>query len=409
MKSSIITSIIVFLALAAMVSALPLSVDSVEVNDVKIVENGVNQLQIERGQEISLKIQATAQANLKDVEMLAFISGYEFNDLPSDRISDNTQVMDLESNTTYVRTLTLTIPDDVEIDSYKLRLIISDRNNDQILQNYNLKIDALRHSVNIKDVLLYPGTTLRPGSALLAKVRVKNLGQMEESDIKVIVSIPTLGTSTSEYIDEIKKTDKQEESEEMLLRIPSTAQPGTYQLKVEALYNDGRRTTIATQNIVVEEVKPTTVVAPEPTIIVTNPVQAIRQEQTGAYGITITNNEDNAKEFSLAVSAAQDLTISVQPSNTIVVEPKATKTITLYVTPSSDTNLGPKSVTLAISSAGKIVKQETITATVQQATTSGLGMLEITLMLLIIILLVVGAVILFAKQDSNKAKSQPYY
>ncbi len=215
---------------------VPVEIMRAEIDDTDIAPFGINQLDIERAQEFELRLNLEAWENAKDVEIRAFVSGYEFNDVAD--IEDHIGPFDFDANVTYVKKLHITLPDDVDVDDYQLRVILSDRNGWELVYNYELQVDTKRHSMKIEDVTLSPGNAVKAGQALLATVRLENKGQKDEDDVKVIVSIPALGVSASEYIEEVE-SDEEEETEELFLRLPKCAEPGVYELTVEVLYNDG--------------------------------------------------------------------------------------------------------------------------------------------------------------------------
>ncbi|MBI4451457.1 hypothetical protein HY642_05765 [Candidatus Woesearchaeota archaeon] len=240
---------VVLIATAGLASAISLTVDKVEVNDVEVSPNQVTRLDQVRDNEFEVRVKFTAQDNLKNAELVAFMSGYEYNDF--DRIASNTHVFDADANVTYTKILRLKLSDMVEEDDYKLRLIFTDRNGQELIQNYNLKIDVPRHVVKIEDVMMSPASEVRSGSALLTTVRVRNLGEKLEKDLKVTVSIPELGLEAADYVDELK-TEQEKETEEIYLRIPKCAKEGSYQARIWVDYdrNHEKAATTATVNVV---------------------------------------------------------------------------------------------------------------------------------------------------------------
>jgi len=240
--------IITILAVANSAFALPVTLDRVEVNDVKVDADSTTRVQVERDNTLAIEVRMTASQSIKDIEVRGFITGYEYNDETS--LSQSTSLFDMEANVNYVKKLSFKLPDDVTKDDYKLRIMVSDRNGVATMQNYNLKIDSERHVIKIMGVTL-SDDQVKSGSALLATVRIENQGQRTESDVKVTVSSSDLGISSSGYIDEIK-TEKQKDSEELYLRVPSCAKPGVYQFKAEISYDRDHLT--VTQNVPVEVV-----------------------------------------------------------------------------------------------------------------------------------------------------------
>ncbi len=272
-------------ALSAMTFAqsVPISIGEVRVDDISLVQSGFgfNRLDVERGQQVEVRITLDAFDNAKDVEVQAFLTGYEYNNV--EPVSDRTPTFDVQNGVTYVKRLHLKIPDLVDTDDYKLRIIVSDRNNFEQIENFDLKIDTKRHDLKIKDIILYPDTAVKSGTALLARVRVENYGQKDEENVKVRVSVPDLGLSVVDYINKVR-ADKEEETEEMYLKLPC-AKPGVYGVKIDVSYNEEHSTlsqsrTVSmsegdlckataaptaqtTQVVQVQPVQPTPVVAPQ--------------------------------------------------------------------------------------------------------------------------------------------------
>jgi len=254
------------MAFAVTASALPV-IDKVEVDGTTVFENQINRLSIEAGDKFDVDVWLTATERSNNVRVEAEIIGYEHED-----IEDETDLFDVEANTTYKKTLSLNIPADAEEDSYKLRITVSDRNSPAVLRTYNIVLDLPRHKLAIEDVVIFPESTVTAGQALLASVRLENLGDKDEEDVRVRVSVPELGIAATDYIDEIE-SDDEEETEEMYMRVPSDAKAGDYQMLVTVTYNDGRDTLSTTKVISVKAapeakepvvVTPVTPTTPEP-------------------------------------------------------------------------------------------------------------------------------------------------
>ncbi len=92
--------------------------------------------------------------------------------------------------------------------------------------------------VNFKILIpeIYPSNVVEPGKIILQKFLIEHDSDKTQKNIKVKVSVPELGISASEYIDEIE--DKAW-SENIGLNIPDTTEEGRYRLKVEIIGDDG--------------------------------------------------------------------------------------------------------------------------------------------------------------------------
>lgn len=231
------------------------SFDIIKVNGLNTA--GSTTLDIERGERLDIDVWLVANATVEDVEITAKINGYEYGS-----ISDSTGLFNLDEGKTYKKTLTLYIPEDIEAsEDYTLKIEASDQNNEETA-TFGLFIDEQRHGLAIFDVLLNPSSTIAAGNSLFTTVRLENLGETEENDVKVTVSIPALGISTVNYLDELN-TENQEDTEDhlrndnskqmdLLLRIPSDAATGTYDVKVDIEYNRGHSFLTKTLSLNVE-------------------------------------------------------------------------------------------------------------------------------------------------------------
>ena len=242
------TFIAIVLMLAPSALALDVQFDRVELDDQELSVNSVNRLDVQRDGKVDVEVRFTPTSNVKNVEIEASIRGYEHNQ--DSRIVDVTPLFDADANVTYVKKLHLSLPDTVEEDNYLLRVVATDRDTAPVVQEFRLKLDVPRHMLKVEDVLIHPSTTLRGGETALVTVRLENLGEKDEEDVKVTASIPQLKISSSDFIDEIENEDE-EETEEMLLRIPKCADEGTYTLKVQASYDEDRRTATQEKSVVV--------------------------------------------------------------------------------------------------------------------------------------------------------------
>ena len=247
MMKKIAWGVFALLLMITSVAALPITIDEVEIDGVTIDPDQTNRLDILRDDEFEVRITFTVLEDIDDVEFEIAIFGYEYNDI--ERIVDYIHNADYDANITYVKRIHLSLPDEVDEDDYKLRIIVADRNSNLLIQDYNLKIDVERHKLKIEDVLLFPSSQVEAGRALLATIRVENKGERTEDDVRVEVSILELGISGADYIDEIDPNDE-EETEEIFLPIPVCTQSGTYLVEVLVSYDDDReyeRTTIPIQ------------------------------------------------------------------------------------------------------------------------------------------------------------------
>ena len=426
-KFKILSILMLFLigVLSIGAQALQIAVDEVSVEGTSLAPAPqVNWLDLERGQEIEVRIELTGLADVDNVEVMAFISGYEYND--QEPMSDTTHVFDVEENVTYVKKLNLVLPSRVEEDNYLLRIIVSDRAGDEIVENYQLKVDVPRHALEIRDVIFSPEDYVQTGRALLTTVRIKNIGDKTEDSVKVSVSIPALGISASDYIDEIEAGDSTT-SEELYMRIPPCAESGDYTVKVDVEYDEGFEEISTTETITVEEGDTCIIPGEEgekeegKTIItISTEMQDVTQGQGGAvYPITLTNGATVTKTYIVSVTGTDTwATTRISPSNIVVLDGGKTQTVFVYISASKDAPLGERMFSVSVSSAGEELKQIPLKANVVKPEV-GFDWdnlrkgLEIGFVILVIILVVLGLIIGFSKlrekEEPEEISGQTYY
>ncbi|RLE47934.1 hypothetical protein DRJ25_01120 [Candidatus Woesearchaeota archaeon] len=393
--------ILLVLVLAVSAFAFPGTLESVKFDGTTLTSDSINKLNVERGEEYEIKVAFTPGVDLDDVEVEAFISGYEYSD--DERISDRSGVFDADANTTYVKKLKIRIPDDADEDSYKLRIIVSDRHNSPLVANFNLKIGLQRHDVKIKDVILNPNGIVEAGSAVIATVRVDNDGEKDEKDVRVEVSIPKLGVSDVEYIDEIE-SDDEENTEEIFLRIPRCAAPGVYDLNVEVAYSGRHKTVSAKKSVQVvagEDCGDSSSEEQASVVLVGLQSQTGKPGETLVYPITFSNNGKNSKMFSVSAESVEWADVSVTPSNAVVVPGKDSKVVYLNLKLNDDVEAGSRVFYANIASDDKS-ENVAFTANVVAESSSPAGWLEFIVIVLVVAIIVLGLIVFFRSRDEKE-------
>ena len=415
------------MATVAFAEDLRLTVESVEVEGFELSESGDNVRNLERGEEFDVKIFLKANPPVRnaldtettDIQVYAFISGMEFND----KTSDETRAFDLDAGHSVVKTLTLNLPERVDEDTYLLRILIADRNSDSITHEYYIKVEPTDAEVVIKDFEISPENKVMAGRAILATVRVRNLGDSEEDDVKIRVSIPGLGVSaTPDFIDELED-DESATSEEFFLKIDRCAKPGIYEIVAEVTFDEGDETTTQKKSITVTKGNcnvgaPTQKPAVGRTIIAYNTEsQTLMGGAEVSYPITITNTGGSTKVFMLSVDSADWADFEVSGSNLVSVGPGTTQTVFVSATATVDAMPGKKVFTVNVKdSTGKVLKTLVFKAEVSAPAVAVDAMpglrtaLTSVLVVIVAILVIVGLVLAFRRvRGGSDGESQTYY
>ncbi len=434
-RLSLLTIFLVSLiAVCGMASALDIK-DNIEVkvNGDIVSETSSNEVyDFEKGEDLEVKVRLTANVDLDDVQIEANIRGYDHNDL----MEDITDVFDMKKDTTYTKKLTIPLRIRMDQDSYKLRITISDRDGETTTKTYELEVDTKRHQLAIKDVILSPENEVKAGRALLAAVRLKNYGERNEDGIKVKVSIPELGVSATDYVDELDREedsvdrnnpnydddiDDQTTTEELYLRIPSDAKTGEYTLRVEVTYDDGDEKEVEEMIIRVkgtEEAAPSAVDKEKTLITLVASAQSTTQGGAEAvYPITITNEGTTSKTYVVSADGADWATFRISPSNVLVIGAGESKAANVYVAAGASASVGEQTFSVTIKSGEKTLKEIPMKVDVSEGKTSAWSKvkrgLEVGLVVLVILLVILGLIIGFNKlkggDEETKEEGETYY
>ncbi len=356
---------------------------------------------VERGEALPIDVWVGSLNDIDNVRVEVSIRGYERGS-----IRYTSDIFELDQGTIKKIPLVLELPEDLDAsETYTLVVDISDKHNG-IVEEFPLRVKEQRHLLNVLDVIFRPSSTVEAGRFLRTVVRVENLGAKTEDDIKVTVSIPELGVSTRDFIDELVSSENEDEDEEtslstneLVLQIPSDAKEGDYEVRIDVEFNRGSD---------VETVKKMVHVFGEgqreddtQTIIsLDTSSQALRENEEGTYRLTFANLGDARKLYSVDVLGTETwASLAVEP-NFLSVGAGETGDLFVKVTPKEDASLGSKVFTLKVNANNRLVKEINLNADV---TEGGFGFggvrsaLEVIFAVLVVVLVVLALVIAFRK------------
>jgi len=365
---------------------------------------------VDRGNELPVKVTIESDADAENVQIEAVIRGYDHNDA----IEDTTDTFDMKAGVTYVKKLSLPVRSRLDQDQYKLRVRVSDRDSATVEQTYELEIEADRHSLTIRDIVLNPENEVKAGRALLASVRITNTGMKDQKDIKVTVSIPELGVSATSYLDEIEKEDDDDDSktsEEMFLRIPSDAKTGDYTLKATVTFDEGDE--VESQETQIRVIAEPSKAASEDKTIITlvTDVQNANAGSSASFPLTITNAGASSKVYTIQVDGANWAQFSVAPTNVLVIDAGDSRAATVNAAVAKNAAAGTQSFMVSVMSDGKVLKQIPLKVNVSAAA-SGSSLkkaLEVGLIVLLILIVVIGLVLGFTRRKDDEEKDDKSY
>ena len=427
-SGTLLLFLLALLTLTGIAQAAPeYSIKKVLVDNLDITGNSFD---VERDSDVLIEVWVEGAANattIPDVRIEAKVLGYEFGS-----ISDLTEIFSIEGGKLYKKTLQLHIPKDIDAsEEYTLRIEVSDTR-DEIQQEFTFNIDEQRHSLNIFDVVLNPSSRIQAGQALFPSVVVENLGEMKEENIKITVSVPELGITAVNYIDELitqrqeerRTFNLREESSEridFLLRVPEDAKTGEYTLKVEVLYNRGHSVLSATRSFAVQGVETKEV---DTVINIDSTSKSATAGEETIYKVMFANLGTEKGIYSVQVDGVSWAQHRVEPGF-VTVAPDATAEALIYITPNSNVEAKNYVSVVRVMLGREIINEFTLNTNVQSAndeeevtTTSALKtVLAVVFSVLVIALIILGLVIAFRKVGkgdgeepvTNIPEGQTYY
>lgn len=415
---------------------LPIAVSEVKINGDSLQTYGWNDLRtvFERDSDLEVKvtIERTCQVvndpscseTINDVQIEAEISGTK------DDVSEETDPFDVQANSVYTKTLKLKISPRVEDQEYQLRIRVNAPNTDESEMTYSLLVEAPQNSIAVKDLIMSPSDKVLAGRAFTASARIKNYGQADEEDVKVVFEMPELRIMETDYINLIEK-DETESSDEMLLRIPADTKTGSYKLDVTVYYNDldDKVESTYTVNVVADNqaanVEQTQSGLPagdgRTTITVGMQAQTLARGENGViYPITLTNGADTAKTYTLSVSGLdQWATTKLSPSNVLILNPRESKQAYVYVAANEAATVGEHVFSLQVNVGDDVVQQIPLKADVLESAGSSAWdgvktALQVGVVMLVVLIVILAVVMLYQRKSKGSAKedeqiAQTYY
>jgi uncharacterized membrane protein len=358
------------------------TVDSVEFNSVEL--NGITMAGMV-DDTVPIRVVFTATDNASNVELEVSMNGFR------DDVSADVKISDVEAGVTYVKTLSLSLPDDTDSLSEEYTLYVElTTSTDKVEESYTVSLQRESHTLEILSVDL--DTSVSAGETVPVTVVVKNTGYNREDDVYVTVSIPSLDVSQRAYVEDLVPMEncdddcdhEDTESQVVYVKIPADAATGVYDIKVKA-YSDDAETTETSSIRVGGSV--------DSSFYPAATSKTLKAGETVSYDLVIVNTADNVKTYTLQAVSGDDLTVSV-PS-IVVVGPRDSAIVSVEVTADSAAR---GDYTFSVVSDNK---QVVYTANVSGSSMSG-AIVALTVALVIIFLVLLVVLIVLATKKGSK-------
>jgi len=344
-----------------------------------------------------------------DVKMKAWIGGYEYDD-----ISETTGTFDIEPGVTYKKNLWLEIPEDLDVEEdhkYTLYVEVYD-DEEEVRESVSMYAERPRHSLNVFDIIY--DRSVNAGEVMNVEVRLENLGELKEEDIKVSAF---LGDNFDvEYMNELASLEIDNEDEEssesinLFLNLDEDMTSGYYDLVVTMVYNRGHDEIVETFVVWVDGKAQASVEEDKAETSVSLSSTSLKGAAgaDGSFTLTFANTGTVAETYTIAVNGiAQWATSDVSPS-VVILSPGEVETVEVTVTPKDDAS-GDYSFTVnVLDSTSKLVQEVPMTMDVEASGSSGVNLfgdsasvLKIAFIILIVLIVLIGLIVAFRKLNDD--------
>lgn len=399
--SSAVLLLLALSSMSAIASAASFSVSEVKIDGVTATEEG-DSVDVQVGETLDVDVVVEGTGDAEGVRVKAWIGGYEHGDVEA-----VSKTFDVESGVSYKKSLDLELPSDLDVgegDKYTLYVEVYN-GDDSEKKEYNLFVERPRHAIQVLDVVY--DSSVNAGDDLPVEVRLKNVGESKEEDIKVQVSLN--GKSEAVYVDELAAFEDDSEDEEdstsatVTVTVSADLASGDYDLTVTVTYDDGHETVEDVSTVSVngaETAAEETTEEADVTLSVSSSSLSGEAGDATSFALTFANTGTDAVTYTVSVAGVdQWATTSVSPS-VVVVESGETKDVTVTLTPKSDASGNYDFTVNVLDADGELAQEVTMKMSVDQASSlldDTSSLLKLGFVVVLVVVIVVGLVVAFRK------------
>ena len=366
-------------------------IEEIELNDIQITN--LDNLQVLNGDSLEVQVRFTATESFDDARLRVSVDGYEHG-----VIDDSTQIFQVSEGNTYVKTLNINLPADMDSQKdYLLRIYGANDLSGVTYKELGLFVDTQRHRVDVLDLVMTPSSGVEPGQNIIANVRLKNRGQKEQDSVKVSVEIPELGITESSYVSNLDNNEAIT-SDDMLIFVPDSAQAGVHTTYAKLTYTNGYTQTSEAFSLSVLSPQ----VVPEKNLLVSfrNNID-LEADMPRSFEIVIANPNQESKPISLVAQDNSWAKVDVSPTLNMV-QGGSSDTFTVTVTPKKEVS-GERNVVLFVKEGTETVNEVTVNTYVEPGKeTNWLNVVLAVLLVLLIIILLALVISIARKKGDNE-------
>ncbi len=385
-----------FLMIASVLAVMAFASASVSVISIKVNSLDVypySNLSLIAGSSVPITVTFNSSSNEQNVRMRA-----EFQGANGD-VRNEVFVGDIEANKTYIQSLSLTVPSNIDGINDNLPLVITIWNGDgNLVTPVQILLYEQRQSYNVGVMSLNTVDSANAGTLLPVNVVLKNTGYNKLNDVYVTVSIPALGLQRTAYFGDIQNptnSNNDTATGTIYLQLPYNASPGTYTVQAE-VRNSYIDLTSSDAFVINNDF--------QNNVIADNLQQTSGVGQDVTFNLEIVNPTNNIKVYQIVPTTIPGVTMTI---DTIATVPAgSSKTVPLTVRTSS---AGNYNLTVNVFSGQQITGNVNLSLTSQGSGSNPIVILTIVLAIIFVVLLVVLLVLVTKKPKKQEGLSESYY
>lgn len=416
----LVLSLVIFANAASALTIQEVKVDGVE------LESSSQLVHADRGETIDVTVQLKGSSvNEDSVRVKAWIGGYKYGE-----VEDMSSQFKVLADTVYVKNLNLELPEDMDsTKDYTLHVEAYGPTGSVVEDSlsFTLKVTPVQDLVDMQDVIFNPGLTVQAGNPLYTRVRVENMGDNKENDVRVSISIPALGVSVRDYIDQLVSVNDDTDSDnkrtmtsnELMIKIPDNTKTGTYELQVVVDYDRLHESVQKTYLLNVEGKENVDTETKVNRIVnVDTATKEVDQGKGVIYRFTLANLGANPETYNVEVNGIESWGTSRVDPAYVTVAPDNTGEVFVYISANEDAAAGLHMFNVKVRSADSIVKEFNLGTDVKEVQVSNFditSILWIVFGVLVLVVVVLGIILLVKRADNKEeaeetsAEAQTYY
>lgn len=374
-------------------------INAIQIDDVYAFGNEVA---VEAGSVITIKVYFTALVNAADVRVKAELEGDKVDE------SATTSSFNVEKGKRYSKTLTLEVPRELQDEvSSDVTLALKIWNGDYRTISDKISLRVQRPSYSASIMSIDSASSVKAGKVYPVDIVLKNDGYNKLDNVYVTLKIAELGVERTSYFGDLVPIETNDNSDyttkRFLLEIPYNAKAGSYLLEVEAKNSDFKAKASKEIKVINEFTAGS--------VIINKATQAASVNGKVDFEVVIANPTSDLRVFRVVTESNSGITTS-SSAQLVAIPAGMTKSIVVTAKPHSK---GEHLFDVSVFAGEELIESKKLTVLADGRTSSGSAsgssVVALTIILAIIFLVLLGALYALLKKKPGQSEEfgESYY